>query len=128
MIKVLAREAERKGDGSRSRWTGRSVTESYEKMTIEVPFARGAKFTFNMTGLPKIGEERMFELALLQVRAFFYWITYDRTSRRGGFWIGPLYREYLARAVRAHSRIGLSLGSRETLIRRCWRDDGRVAA
>ena len=88
---VLIREAARKGAGSKSRLTGNAVSDSYEKRKFEVPIGPGAKFTFNMTGLPAIAPDRLFDLAGMQLQAFFYWITYDKEARIGHFWPGGFF-------------------------------------
>lgn len=51
----------------------------------------GIKLAFNFTGPPQSDQARLFELARLQLSAFFYWITYDVNRRRGGFWPGGFF-------------------------------------
>ena len=84
---LLSREAARK-DSSRSRWTGERVCASYEEMAFEGRIAPGAKCIFHLKGLPVIDPDRAFELARFHLGAFFYFITYNRSARRGFFWPG----------------------------------------
>lgn len=85
---VLAAEAARKGQKSISRSTGKPVGQSGEEITIKVPFAPGAEMTFNLWSPPQADSHRVFELARLQLMAFFYFITYSPDTKRGGFWLG----------------------------------------
>ncbi len=87
---VLASEAARKGAKSISRRTGKPVAMSREEFKCEVPFA-GATFTFTFTSPPQVTCERIYALARLQLMAFFYFITYNPETRRGGFWQGGFH-------------------------------------
>lgn len=80
-------EATRKSKNSISSKTKKTVIESQEQLKIEMPTASGFKVTFSMTSPPQIESKRIYELARLQLMAFFYFITYDETSRKGGFWL-----------------------------------------
>lgn len=44
--------------------------------------------TFNAMGGPQLDEERTFQLARYHIRAFFYWITFNHSTRIGRFWMG----------------------------------------
>jgi hypothetical protein len=79
-------EAHRKSKNSVSNKTKKTVIESHEQLKIEMLMAPGVKMTFNMTSPPQIEDERIYELSRLQLMAFFYFITFDRASRKGGFW------------------------------------------
>ena len=48
----------------------------------------GAEIAFTFQVPPQPSEERLFELARRQLQAFFYFLTYSKTTCRGGFWIG----------------------------------------
>lgn len=85
------RDAQNKAKKSYSRRTKQAVAQSQENIKIEAPFAEGVKFTFSMTGPAQVDEDRVYELARLQLTAFFYWITYNEVTRRGGFWPGGFY-------------------------------------
>jgi hypothetical protein len=80
-------EAQRKSKNSVSNKTKMTVIESHEQLKIEMPMASGVKMTFNMTSPPQIEDKRIYELSRLQLMAFFYFITYDKASRKGGFWL-----------------------------------------
>lgn len=84
-------EAERKRNRSRSRRTGKLVSDSAEAWTISAPFIGGGAITFEMTGPPQIESARAFELARLQMMAFFYFLTYDQVQARGHYWQGGFY-------------------------------------
>lgn len=86
-----AGEAERKRFRSRSRRTGRAVGDSAEKWMISAPFGASGEMTFDMTGPPQIESARAFELARLQMMAFFYFLTYDKALARGHYWQGGFY-------------------------------------
>jgi hypothetical protein len=98
-----ADEAERKRFGSRSRRTGRVVGDSAEKWMISAPFGTGGKMTFDMTGPPQIESARAFELARLQITAFFYFLTYDKAVARGHYWQGGFIH-----CLRPVERIGVT--------------------
>jgi len=88
---ILETEALRKAQNSISRRTGKAVKDSSETIKIKVPFAPGVKFNFELTSPPQTASERVFELARLQLMAFFYFVTYNRQTKRGGFWLGGYY-------------------------------------
>lgn len=67
-----------------SRRTGKPVGASQESMTIKAPFPGGTA-AFEAVCSPQIDRERAFQLAYTHVTAFFYLITYDAATRRGGF-------------------------------------------
>jgi hypothetical protein len=87
---VLASEAARKRAKSISRRTGKPVAMSREEFKCEVPFG-SATFTFGFTSPPQVACERIYTLARLQLMAFFYFITYNQETRRGGFWQGGFH-------------------------------------
>lgn len=84
-------EARRKAKNSTSRRTGRPVESSQEEINIEVPLGPGVVFKFNMFAPPQIDQERLFSLARMQMMAFFYFITYNHETKRGGFWPNGFY-------------------------------------
>ncbi len=88
---ILVKEAARKAQNSISRRTSKPVKDSSEEINIKGLFAPGVEFTFNLTSPPQIESERIFELARMQLMAFFYWITYNHDSKRGGFWLGSFF-------------------------------------
>jgi hypothetical protein len=89
--KILAEEARRKGKNSFSKITGRSVANSQGNIKAKIPFSRGVEFNFNFTSPPQVEESRVFELARLQLMAFFYFITYNKDTKTGSFWMEGFY-------------------------------------
>lgn len=84
-------EAQRKARNSTSKRTGKTVLNSQEEIKINAPFGPGVMFTFNMVAPPQINQERIFQLACMQMMAFFYFITYNKETKRGGFWPEGFY-------------------------------------
>lgn len=89
--KVLADEASRKAQKCISRHTGKLIKDSSESLKIKVPFVPGVDFSFGFTSPPQFSTDRAYELARLQLMAFFYLITYDKKKQRGGFWLGGYF-------------------------------------
>lgn len=139
---ILATEAIRKGK-SKSQRTSKPVNKSSESLSIETPsFGPGVTMTFGFTSPPQVDDDRAARLALLHSRAFFYWLTYKKTTLRGGFWPGgffplphavrsdwgnPLHRSFMDIVAGWHFRlIGVSAkGFFKVAIRRhptaeCW--------
>jgi hypothetical protein len=92
----LRAEVARKAAKSRSRRTGRAVADSQEKFTITGQFGP-ATFTFNFVAPAQVEDERLYRLAHYQFRGFFYWITYNAETCRGGFAPGGFYPLLAAR-------------------------------
>jgi hypothetical protein len=88
---ILAKEAARKARRSISRRTSKPIKDSFEKLKIKGSLVPGVEFTFDLTAPPQIQSERIFELARMQLMAFFYWITYNHETKRGGFWLGSFF-------------------------------------
>jgi hypothetical protein len=88
---ILVEEAARKAKNSISRRTGKPVKDSSEQINIKMPFAPGVELTLNLISPPQIASARIFELARMQLMAFFYWITYNQETKRGGFWSGSFF-------------------------------------
>ena len=86
----LRADAMRKAAKSRSRRTGKPVVESREEIALKGTFGP-ANFTFNFVAPAQVEEARLFRLAHYQFRGFFYWITYNRESRKGGFAQGGFF-------------------------------------
>lgn len=90
----LKSEAERKARNSFSRRTRRLVKDSAEKIAARAPLAPGVEFEFEATARPQANSDRVHELARLQLMAFFYWLTFDEKTGRGGFWRGGFFPIY----------------------------------
>jgi len=84
----LAVEAARKAWGSVSQRTGKLVKDSFEQVKIKTLAAPGLEIDFSMTSPPQTDSNRIFELSRLQLMAFFFWVTYNPTTKRGGYWLG----------------------------------------
>lgn len=91
------KDGQRKAQKAVSRRTKKPVKDSSEQMTIEVSFAPGITMSFSLTGPAQTDQRRVFGLARLQLMAFFYWITYDKSTRRGRFWQEGFYPVFEAR-------------------------------
>ena len=85
---AFASEAERKARRSTSRRTRKPVAASGETQSLVCHFADDAKLTLGMVMPPQVDNDRVFELARYHVCAFFYCITYDASTKKGGFWPG----------------------------------------
>lgn len=88
---TLMSEAARKAEKSFSRLTGKPVKASHEKLTFKVPFAPGVAFEFNFTAAPQADSQGVYDLARLQLMGFFYWITFDRSTQKGSFWLAGFF-------------------------------------
>jgi hypothetical protein len=84
----LMLEGERKGRRAISRETGKPVDGSENNFEISYQFSKGVNFKFSLTAPPSIACHRVYELCRLQMMAFYYLITYDKSEDRGFYWIG----------------------------------------
>ena len=80
-------EAQRKTP-SISQFTGKPVGQSAEKMHLSGHFGPGATLGVQMSAPPQVSEERLYQLARFHVQGFFFFITFDKESERGGFLTG----------------------------------------
>ena len=78
--------ADRKAENAISRRTKKPVKDSQEQMSLGGSLSSNVTMSFGLVGPPGIDEDRAFLLARLQLTAFFFWITYDSSTRRGGYW------------------------------------------
>ncbi|MGH6937809.1 HNH endonuclease, partial [Hypericibacter sp.] len=85
---VLASESRRKAANAVSRRTGKRVAESVEHITFNAALAPGFGLKFDLTAPPQADSQRVFTLARMHTMAFFYWITFDQSKKRGYFWPG----------------------------------------
>lgn len=44
-----------------------------------------------LTAPPQADSDRVFELSRLHLIAFFYWITYNHSTKSGGYWLGGFF-------------------------------------
>ncbi len=89
--KILIEEAQRKCRKSYSKLTQRPVSQSQGELNIKVPSNEGLEFNFSFTSPPQIESLRVYDLARMQLMAFFYFITYNYNTKKGGFWTGGFY-------------------------------------
>ncbi|QND60139.1 HNH endonuclease [Mesorhizobium huakuii] len=80
-------DAQRKAKDSRSRRTRKAVKDSSEHIKIQGTLGPGINLSFQYSSPPQVDENRAFELARLQLMAFFYMQTYNSETRRGGYWL-----------------------------------------
>ncbi len=88
---ALEVEAMRKAGKSVSRRTGKPVEQSREEIRLQGPLIAGGSLHIDAVAPPQVDTARASKLARMQVGALFYWITYDQSTRRGGFWPGGFY-------------------------------------
>lgn len=86
----LKKDADRKGK-SISRLTGIPVKDSKTTINIKSSINKKVNFNFGFTSPPQISSERIYDLCLLQMRALFYFITYEPEKRIGHYWQGSMY-------------------------------------
>lgn len=84
----LRAESNRKASGCQSSRTKKAVQDSQETITVSGEIMPGVTATMKMVCGPQIDQDRAFGLARYHVGAFFYWFTFDRQGRIGGFWPG----------------------------------------
>jgi hypothetical protein len=135
-------EARRRSLKSVSRKTGKVIAASNVELHGSARLVGNAELTFRFNGPPQFDNERARELARLQMMAFFYFLTYDKTTRLGHFWKGgfypvhstiksdwgnPLHRSFMSQCRHWDYRLILSTagGYYRALIRRhpveeCW--------
>ena len=87
----LAAATGRKAVKSFSRRTGRRVVDSHESIHLSHETGAGIRMTFSLVAPPQAAPARVAALADLQLRALFYWLTYNQPTRVGGFWPGRFY-------------------------------------
>lgn len=90
----LVIEAKRKAAHSGSRRTGRAVKDSAAGLEFSVAPFPGLSMNFNFTSPPQVDDERVYELARMQLQGFFFMITYKEGLKRGWWWPGG-YMPYL---------------------------------
>jgi hypothetical protein len=84
-------EASRRSLKSVSRKTGKVIAASNVELHGSARLVGNAELTFRFNGPPQFDNERVRELARLQMMAFFYFLTYDKTTKLGQVWKGGFY-------------------------------------
>ena len=85
---LLRAEATRKAMRSISSRTHRPISDSGEELNVEYKHPSGLKVSVSFVSSAQVAAEGVYELCRQQMRAFFYLLTFDSQSRRGGFWRG----------------------------------------
>ena len=80
-------EVRRKAGRAISRRTKKPVSAGEDPVIVRTSFGP-MQMTFTMQMPPQAEEDRLFRLARLQLQAVFYFLTYDRQTRRGAYWPG----------------------------------------
>jgi Zn-dependent oligopeptidase len=60
-------------------------------LNIEGYFAPGVTFKLNSVAPPQVNNDRVYELTRMKMMAFFYFITFNKKTKRGGFWTDGFY-------------------------------------
>ena len=81
----------RKANKSISRLTKKPVVDSYVQAKLKMPMGQHASLTLGFVAPPKLDDNRAFDLARLQLTAFFYWMTYQIEEKRGYWWPGAFH-------------------------------------
>jgi len=87
---LVGKDAGRKASKSVSRKTRKVVVRSFETIDVRAPF-QGGMLTMSSTAPPQIDSARAFELARLHLTGFFYWITFNKETKIGGYWLGGFF-------------------------------------
>lgn len=88
---LLRDESIRKGNKSISKLTGKPVAESYSNPELKIPFTQDLDITLSMTTPPQIILTRIYELAYMQIMAFFYYLIFNQDTKKGSFWPGEFF-------------------------------------
>jgi hypothetical protein len=78
----------RKAQKSISRSSGKQVAESSETLKLNAEMMPGVNFAFSLIAPAQLDSLRTRRLAYMHLQAFFYLITYDKKSGKGGFMPG----------------------------------------
>jgi len=111
---TLIADAKRKAKNSISRRTGKRVEDSAETISIATEIIPGVQLSVNLVCAPQASDDRLFQLARLQVMAFFFAITYDNQAHVGRFWGEGFYP--LLQAKRADWGNGVHVGFMNAVI------------
>ena len=87
----LQAEANRKNVKSISRKTGKPVAESSSTLTVRAKIGQSGELTGTFAAPPQLDDNRVYELARLQMIGFFYFLTYDPLENVGHWWRGGFY-------------------------------------
>lgn len=82
---ALRQDALRKARNSIHRSTKKPVADSSQDFNITFR-GEGLSIKFSGAAPPQLNPRRAYDLALLQWRALFYWMTYDRSKQLGQWW------------------------------------------
>lgn len=79
-------ESHRRAEKSISRRTKKPVGESAETLKVKAHIGQGINIIGDFSAPPQIDEARAFELARLQLSAFFFLLCYKEETNEGGWW------------------------------------------
>ncbi len=84
-------EARRKAHRSKSRKTNKKVKNSSESLTFKYQASPSFSLSGSFSAPPQLTEERAGKLAMMQINAFFYLLTYQVEASAGHYWPGEFY-------------------------------------
>ncbi|PSU86428.1 hypothetical protein C0W42_20725 [Photobacterium kishitanii] len=79
-------ESKRKSDNCFSRQTKKLVKNSSISDKITLPFCKEVEMNFSYQAPAQLDDVRCFDLARYHLMAFFYFITFNDKTMKGGFW------------------------------------------
>lgn len=83
---VVIVDSKRKSNNCFSRQTKRLIKDSLISGEVTIPFGKGVEMKFGYQAPAQLDEHRCFELARYHLMAFFYFITFNDQTKKGGFW------------------------------------------
>jgi len=86
-----AKEARRKAASAISDFTRKPVSKSEVKFSVKGSVSPGVAFSFEGEAPPQVADQRLYELARLQLMAFFYFVTFNESEKKGHFWVGGFF-------------------------------------
>lgn len=87
----LQEEARRKAHRSTSRKTNKKVKDSSESISFQISPSPSLSISGNFSAPPQLTEERAGKLAMMQIMAFFFLLTYQADTNTGHYWPGEFY-------------------------------------
>lgn len=94
--KYVIADSKRKSNKCFSRQTKKLVKNSYKTYRTHFPLARKIGLNLNHQAPPQLDEIRCFELARYHLMAFFYFITFNDETKKGGFWQEGYHPAFIA--------------------------------
>ena len=85
---ALFTQAKKKAQRSKSRRTNKFIADSKEQITVDFDVSPSVNMKIFFSSPPQASPERIYRLAEFHLKGFFYLITYNNKSNKGGFWNG----------------------------------------